>query len=102
EQRLARWPELPDPSVTSTLYSGATRGQTPCRTLNETRGRPMGGPSAVVPYVAADYRRRVRTLCDDWFACASTEVPACWRICSLVKLTISEAMSTSRMRLSAL
>ena len=46
------------------------------------------------------YCRSLRTDCGAELACASIEVPACWRICSLVKFTISEAMSTSRIRLS--
>jgi hypothetical protein len=35
------------------------------------------------------------------FAWASMAMPDCERICSLVKLTVSAAMSTSRMRDSA-
>ena len=47
-----------------------------------------------------DQRSRERTPCGAWLACASIAVPACDRICERVKLTISEAMSVSRMRLS--
>src|SRR6185436_5898845 len=63
-------------------------------------GPPWGGPSLVVPCVRGLYRRRLSTPCGAWLAWASIEVPACCRICSFVKVTISEAMSTSRMRLS--
>src|SRR6476620_6250036 len=66
-----------------------------------TTGRLVGGPSLVVPCVRGlGYRRRLRTLCGAWLAWAGIEGPGCCRCCSLVKVTISEAMSTSRMRLS--
>ena len=37
-----------------------------------------------------------------WFACASIDWPACARMLLLLKRTISDAISVSRMRLSAL
>jgi len=42
-----------------------------------------------------------RTFCGSWLACASIAVPACDRIWFLVISTVSDAMSTSRMRDSA-
>ena len=47
-----------------------------------------------------DQRRSVRTLCGSWLAWLSMAVPAWLMICSLVRLTISLAMSVSRTRLS--
>ena len=52
-------------------------------------------------YEDATYLRSCRTACGAWLACASMAVPACCRIWFLVRVTISSAMSTSRMRLSA-
>src|SRR5699024_7650811 len=49
---------------------------------------------------ASDQRRSERTPWGIWFAWASMEVPAWERICARVKLTISDAMSVSRIRLS--
>src|SRR3954466_11571901 len=46
------------------------------------------------------HRRRESTPWGIWLACASIAVPACDRICERVKLTISDAMSVSRIRLS--
>ena len=43
-------------------------------------------------------RRSERTLSEDLLAWASIAVPAWVRICERVNLTISEAMSVSRMR----
>ena len=68
--------------------------------LNAVRpGPPDGepGPGGLRPGPAAQEREDALR---SWLACASIEVPACCRICSLVKFTISEAMSTSRIRLS--
>jgi hypothetical protein len=48
-----------------------------------------------------DYRSSDRTDCGAWLACESMLVPACCRICDFVNSTISSAMSTSRIRLSA-
>src|SRR3954453_21259709 len=60
------------------------------------KGRPEATPhqrSGSDYYLSSD-----STDCGDWFACASIDVPACCRICSFVNSTISEAMSTSRIR----
>ena len=48
-----------------------------------------------------DQRRSERTLWVAWFAWASMAVPAWERMLFLVKVTISSAMSASRMRDSA-
>jgi hypothetical protein len=69
---------------------------------------PEGGPSLVVPFVflllvvrfRGYPRSRVNTDCGSELAWLSMAVPACCRIWSFVKLTISLAMSTSRIRLS--
>src|SRR6188768_510975 len=48
--------------------------------------------------IRSGHRRSERTPWGIWLACASIAVPACDRICERVKLTISDAMSVSRMR----
>ena len=64
--------------------------------------RPLIRPPRDIPSGAcSSYRRSCRTACGAWLAWASIAVPACCRIWFLVRETISSAMSTSRMRLSA-
>ncbi len=72
--------------------------------VNAKRAAPKGRPFAGVTVCAGtdDYRSSDRTDCGAWLACASMLVPACCRIWDFVNSTISLAMSTSRMRLSAL
>ena len=67
---------------------------------------PAPPPDAVLAGVArrpqaSGYCSSFSTLWGSWFACASMAVPDWERIWSFVKLTVSAATSTSRMRLSA-
>jgi hypothetical protein len=79
-----------------------------CDWRTKRPGTQTGGPEG--PPVAGghdplarsgDYRSSDRTDCGAWLACESMLVPACCRICDFVNSTISSAMSTSRIRLSA-
>ena len=65
------------------------------------RGGERAGSAQTPPAMGRHYLRSCRTACGAWLACASIAVPACCRIWFLVRVTISSAMSTSRMRLSA-
>jgi hypothetical protein len=41
--------------------------------------------------VNLNYFNKLNTDCDDWLACANMAVAACWMICDLAKLVVSEA-----------
>ena len=58
--------------------------------------RAVGGSVLVVRIDPRDYWSSLRTFCDDALAVASTEVPACCRICARVIAAVSAAKSVSR------
>src|SRR5581483_1123081 len=64
---------------------------------NRERGNERKGEA---PYRKERYRRRERTCCGAELACANTDVPACWMIWFLVRLTTSCATFVSRIWLS--
>src|SRR5438105_4180273 len=69
-----------------------------CLALNaETRVRG-NGRALRATREGRDYRSSCIASCGAWFACASTEAPACARTCSRLIAEVSSATSTSRMR----
>ena len=81
-------------SCRSPLVTQRRGGTQACRPFTLTDSR---APSAcpVPPY----YFRSASTLCGAALACARIAVPACCRICALVRFAVSDAKSASRIRL---
>jgi len=48
-------------------------------------------PPASASEWLSHYCNKLNTDCDDWLACASIAVAACWMICALAKLVVSVA-----------
>ena len=77
----------------SRLYSSSIREG---ELYKRTRKRAFPFGNALVGYTITNYLKSESTFCEDWFACASIAVPACWRTLFFVNSTISAAMSVSR------